>query len=334
MWIEISGLIISLCIILISCELFTNGIEWLGKKLSIGEGVIGSIFSAVGTCLPETLVPVIAILSLEEGISESNSIEVGIGAILGAPFMLSTLAFFISGLSVFLFWKKRKSRMNMYVNHNVLGRDMLFFIVVYSIGVSATFMPSDIVKTGIAYFLIACYVIYIIITVKNDRVDNREIDLLYIVRLFNLKPGLVIIMLQVAIALSGIAFGANLFIMNLEQISTFVGIPALVLSLIITPIATELPEKFNSIIWIRKKKDTLALGNISGAMVFQSCIPVSIGILFTPWNLEDVALMSALLAISSSIVLYLWMKIRGKLTPIPLLMGGALYIVYILYLFH
>jgi cation:H+ antiporter len=87
MWIEIFGLIISLCIILISCELFTNGIEWLGKKLEIGEGVVGSIFSAVGTCLPETLVPIIAILSSKDALNESESIEVGIGAILGAPFI-------------------------------------------------------------------------------------------------------------------------------------------------------------------------------------------------------------------------------------------------------
>src|SRR5665647_3849985 len=34
--------------------------------------------------------------------------------------------------------------------------------------------------------------------------------------------------------------------------------------------------------WVRQEKDTLALGNITGAMVFQTCIPVAFGIAFTP----------------------------------------------------
>ncbi len=43
--------------------------------------------------------------------------------------------------------------------------------------------------------------------------------------------------------------------------------------LLVAPIATELPEKFNAVIWIRQGKDTLAMGNITGAMVFQASIP-------------------------------------------------------------
>ncbi len=332
MWLDIFGLIISLCIILISCELFTNGIEWLGKKLKLGEGVVGSIFSAVGTCLPETLVPIIAILfSGKEG-NKANSVEVGIGAIMGAPFMLSTLAFFVTGISVLIFWKRRKTGMFMHVKTNILSRDIGFFIIVYSIGVSATFIPEGMAKHFLAIFLIACYIYYVILTVQRDNIGHGELEPLYVVRFLNLKPNIAIILLQIAIALSGIIFGANLFVLNLNEVSEVFGISALVLSLIITPIATELPEKFNSIIWIRKKKDTLALGNISGAMVFQSCIPVSIGIIFTSWELEGEALMSAVLAISSAALTYLWMKIKGKLDPIPLLAGGAFYVIYIFYL--
>jgi cation:H+ antiporter len=223
--------------------------------------------------------------------------------------------------------------MRMNVTTKILCRDMGFFIIVYSIGVSATFIGSERVKSLVALFLIAFYILYVVLTVKNDNANHGELEPLYIVKLFNVKPSLAVILFQIILALSGIIFGANIFVMNLELISCYIGIPALVLSLIITPIATELPEKFNSVIWIRKRKDTLALGNISGAMVFQSCIPVSIGILFTSWHLEDVALISAILAILSSTVVYCWMKIRGKLTPVPLLTGGVLYIVYILYLF-
>ena len=82
--------------ILLGAELFTNGIEWFGKKLDLAEGAVGSVLAAVGTALPETMIPLIAILIT--GGAAAN--EVGIGAILGAPFMLSTLAMFVTGIAV------------------------------------------------------------------------------------------------------------------------------------------------------------------------------------------------------------------------------------------
>ena len=71
------------------------------------------------------------------------------------------------------------------------------------------------------------------------------------------------------------------------------------IALVLAPLATELPEKFNSIFWIRDGKDTLALGNMTGAMLFQSTIPVSFGILFHPWNLDFLSLFATVLALAS-----------------------------------
>lgn len=55
-------LVIGLIVILVGCDVFTNSIEWLGKKLNLNEGVLGSIFAAVGTALPETLIPIVAVI--------------------------------------------------------------------------------------------------------------------------------------------------------------------------------------------------------------------------------------------------------------------------------
>jgi cation:H+ antiporter len=59
---SIAILVISLGIILLGAEVFVNGIEWLGKKLNLSEGAVGSVLAAVGTALPETLIPIIAIV--------------------------------------------------------------------------------------------------------------------------------------------------------------------------------------------------------------------------------------------------------------------------------
>ena len=326
---DILKMIFSLALILLSCELFTNGIEWLGKKLNLGDGVVGSIFSAIGTCLPETMIPIIAILFSR---GSTNSEDVGIGAIMGAPFMLSTLAFFLTGASVILFSKKRKAGLKMYVNNRTLSRDIGFFILVYTSGLAASFINVPLIKYAIAVSLVLFYIYYIMLTVKNDTVSHSELNGLYFNISLKSKTSLRLILLQIAIALTGIILGAELFVEIITDISNTLHIPALILSLIIAPIATELPEKFNSIIWISKSKDTLALGNITGAMVFQSCIPVTIGILSTSWQLDKIARISASFAILSAVTVFLWIKIKGQLSYLPLLIGGAFYTVFIVFL--
>ncbi|KNY26783.1 sodium:calcium antiporter [Pseudobacteroides cellulosolvens] len=331
MQIYIILLFLGLIIILLSCELFTNAIEWFGKKLNFGDGVIGSIFSAVGTCLPETLIPIIAIIKSGKS-GEDSSLDVGIGAILGAPFMLSTLAFFITGFSVILFCKKRKSGLSIKINKKIFGRDMEFFALMYSIAITMSFIENYTAKVIISIGLILMYVYYVFLTVKHDKTSVDRLEKLYILKFSQSKVSLTAILLQLSIALTGIVSGSYIFVSNIEGISQALKISPMILALIITPIATELPEKFNSIIWIRKGKDSLALGNISGAMVFQSCIPVAVGIVFTTWKLNNTAMVSCVLSLVSSVILLLWMKVKKELTPLPFIFCGVLYILFIIYL--
>jgi cation:H+ antiporter len=108
-----------------------------------------------------------------------------------------------------------------------------------------------------------------------------------------------------------------------------VGIPAGLIALVLAPLATELPEKFNSVIWLRDNKDTLALGNITGAMVFQSTIPVSVGILFTPWNLGFLSTLSAVFALISGVVFIGFLLRKGPLRGFYLLGAGILYAAFL-----
>src|SRR6187551_1164461 len=101
---EILELAIALAVILIAAELFTNGIEWFGHKLNLAEGAVGSVLAAVGTALPETMIPLVAIIA-SSGATDGAAHHIGVGAILGAPFMLSTLAMFVTGVGVLAFRK-------------------------------------------------------------------------------------------------------------------------------------------------------------------------------------------------------------------------------------
>src|SRR6478672_9101312 len=113
---EILELVIALAVILIAAELFTNGIEWFGHKLNLAEGVVGSVLAAVGTALPETMIPLVAILFAgARGGDPAAAHEIGVGAILGAPFMLSTLAMFVTGIGVIGYSRRRASGREMTV---------------------------------------------------------------------------------------------------------------------------------------------------------------------------------------------------------------------------
>lgn len=327
-------LVAGLFIILFGCILFTNAVEQLGEKLDWGEGVVGSILSAVGTCLPETIIPVLAIITYYNNARQGTEVETAIGAIIGAPFMLSTLAFFLTGSAVLFFIKRRKTGVDLQVNHIIVKRDLKFFITIYSFsGIMAiicryTQIPGSF-RTLIGAGLVGAYALYILITLKAEKhVGTNKVAPLYFSKLIPFN-NLMVILLQLLFSLSIVIVGANIFIESIGALSIMMGINASILAIIIAPIATELPEKFNSIIWIAEKKDTLALGNISGAMVFQGCIPVAIGLLFTEWKLDDISIIGIILALVSAVVLYSKIKSRKKLTAWDLMFCVVFYVFYI-----
>lgn len=323
MLIDLGILLVSLGIILLSAELFTNGIEWLGRKLKLSDGAVGSVLAAVGTALPETMVPIIAI-----GLGHDQAAEdIGIGAILGAPFMLSTLAFFVTGLAVIIMRIIGKRGTHIDVDKRVMRRDLGFFLIVYSLSIMTSFLQYG--KVYIAMILVIAYGIYLYKTFTEGEAECHDDFCILWCDRRNPQPGMGIILFQVVIALIGIIIGAELFVHATKNISAYFHIPVFILAVIITPIATELPEKFNSVIWMSKRKDTLAIGNITGAMVFQSSIIPAIGIMITPWHLQIPALLTAILAISSAGLLYLHLIFRRDLKALHLLSGGIFYGIFL-----
>jgi cation:H+ antiporter len=338
-------LLVSLVVILFAAELFTNGIEWMGRKLGLGEGAVGSVLAAVGTALPETLIPIIAIIFA----TGEGAHAVGVGAILGAPFMLSTLAMFVTGVGVLAFRARRATGTTLAVDTGVLSHDLRYFFIGYSLAIGAAFLPSDLLigRWIVAVVLIGLYVWYVkghlsgeageagehggdLAPLRMHRLDRNAH------RLDPSDPRLRVIALQVLASIGLIIIGAVFFIDGVNSVAHALGVSEVLLALVIAPIATELPEKFNSIIWVRQNKDTLALGNITGAMVFQSAIPTVVGLVFAAdtWVVGQgsyVAFGSAALALIATAVIFIPARRRGGLDAKHLLVGGAFYLGYLLF---
>jgi cation:H+ antiporter len=319
---DIVIIVLSLALILACCAVFVNAVEFLGDHLSLHQGIVGSILAAVGTALPETIIPIIAILFT----GGERASEVGIGAILGAPFMLSTLAFFVTGTAVIVYAAMGTRNLTMTVDPKIMTKDLSFFMIMYTLAVVASvFHAVFAVKLVITGLLLVGYFIYIKNIIASDAAMVENVGQLYLSKYIRLPANLAVIILQICLALGFIIVGAHYFIIHIQNLAVAIGVSPLILSLIITPIATELPEKFNSVIWVGRRKDTLALGNMTGAMVFQSCFPVIFGILFTEWKLKGITLVSVGLALTSGLISLIFLRVKQTLSPFILLLGGVFY---------
>ena len=259
-------LVMMLFIILAASELFTNALEHLGEQLKISEGVTGSVFAAIGTALPETMVPLLALFAGTKNISINE--EIGVGAILGAPLMLSTLSTCLMAFAIF-----HRRGVNGHVRPELSGfvRDLNFFLFAFILAAVAMYIPQEArtLRGALSFVLVLTYFIYIMLTLRASKMLVKDgHGTAAEGKMFFAKLGLPTnpwtILLQLGIGLALLIFGAKGFIHGIEGTSHILGISALLLSLLIIPIATELPEKVNSILWIRRGKIRWLSGTLPG----------------------------------------------------------------------
>ncbi len=321
-------LLASFAVILAGALLFTNAVEWLGHRLKLGEGAVGSLLAAVGTAMPETLIAIVALLDAAEGAD-----QVAIGAIVGAPFLLGTLAMGLVGLFAYLYRDRRDQGLELRAHKPTLERDLLFFLAFFSFSLALAWGAPDPLRIAAGIAVLLAYPLYIRRTLRGaGQVQDREtLNPLVFERRPERRadPGPALCAIQLLVGLGAMVGGAHLFVEELLSIAESLGVEAVVLALILAPLATELPEKVNSFFWVRDGKDSLALGNITGAMVFQSTIPVGIGMVFTSWELSANATVSVALGLAGGLLAYEALHRRGRF-ELPAVLGWfSLYAAFI-----
>ena len=335
-WIELA---VSLVVILAGATYFTNGVEWIGETLGLSEGAVGSVLAAIGTALPETALPFVAILT-----GHAGGKDIGVGSILGGPFMLSTLAMLLLGASVLGFARRGRRPRELSPRASVVRKDLGYFVAAFAPAVLAGVLHVKALSVGLAVGLVGGYAFYVRRHFRAAEEPDVEAEAAGEVRPLLLRawtrrvlgrqaespprPPLWASVAQTSLALAMIVGGARLFVSAIEAIAHRLGVPSLPFALLVAPVATELPELSNSVLWIRRGKDTLATGNVTGAMVFQATFPVSIGLAFTPWRLSGDALASALVSLVSAFVIWVALRLRGRLNPALLLLAGVAFAAY------
>jgi cation:H+ antiporter len=307
--------------------LFTNAVEWLGHELRLGQGAVGSILAAVGTALPESLIPVVALVGGAQG-----SGDVAVGAIIGAPFLLATIALALVGASAFFFRERRPHGVRIEADLTTIRRDLLVFLVLFVVAVALGLGAPEPLQLAGAVALVLAYAAYAYRTVRAPTVvaEEHALDALYVDTTRHDPPNRLQVVGQLVLGLGLIVGGAHLFVEEVLHVAARAGIAPLVLSLVLAPFATELPEKANSFLWMRRGKDTLALGNVTGAMVFQSTLPVAFGLAFTDWKLGTPSLLAGALGLAGAVLAYVVIA-RRRFGALSILAWTALYAAFVVY---
>jgi len=321
-------LALSFVVILAGALLFTAAVEWAGHRLRIAEGATGSLLAAVGTAMPETLIPIVAIVG-----GAAGSEGVAIGAIIGAPFLLATIAMALVGVSALIYRGRRPQGTRLAADAEILERDLGFFWLFFAAGLALGLGVPDALQIPFAVVFVLAYGVYVRRTLRGEGVvqDVETIRPLTLDWTPGDSPTGLAIVTQFAVGLGAMVGGAHLFVEELITVAEEIGVEPLVLSLVLAPLATELPEKANSFFWIRQGKDSLALGNITGAMVFQSTIPIAFGLAFTEWDLNHYAVLSASLGLAGGALAYWTLRLRGRFQPLPIVLWSALFAAFIVY---
>lgn len=312
----------SAVVIYLACELFTNGVEWLGHRLNISQTATGTVLAAIGTALPESVVTFVATAL---GHSDASR-QIGIGAALGGPLALSTVAYGVVGACLVIYGARlgRPRPVLVQADCRRLRRDQGWFLAIFAAKI-ALGLTAFAYKPWLGVAFLAVYAWYFWTELK-DEADGGEGEMEPLaIRRSDASPHLGWAVLQTGAAMAVTFAASRVFVDQLEAVGPWAGLSPQMTALLLSPLATELPETMNAVIWVRQGKERLALANISGAMMIQATVPTAFGLFFTPWMLDRPLLVAA--AVTGAAVTVLYTAFRGagvsgaRLTQVAWLYG-------------
>jgi cation:H+ antiporter len=337
-------------VIYLACEWFVNAVEWLGVQLKFGPIAVGTILAAAGTALPESVVTLVAVLFG----SEEHGNDIGVGAAMGGPLVVGTVAYAVTGAMIL--WRYRRKRALVAAGDGMdaaasvgggtgsedgttarealdgvdtrrLARDQSWFLTIFVVKVALGLVAFAVKPwLGLAFF--AAYALYFWHETRGGGEEASGDDLEPLkFQPRRAVPAKAAVLLQTLVTLVVIFGASQVFVQQLEWAGPALGLPSVVVALLLAPIATELPEIMNAIIWVRQGKTQLAVANISGAMMIQATVPSGLGLLFTPWEFTAAPLIAGIATVAS-VAYLLWVMRTGRITGGRLLAAGGFYLAF------
>jgi cation:H+ antiporter len=317
------GLLLAAAVaIYVACEYFVNGVEWVGRKLAVSQHATGSILAAFGTALPESAVTLVAVAF---GATAAQK-DIGVGAALGGPLVLATIAYATVGITLLACRQKLPHSAAVRDEFQHLSRDQGWFLVIFLVKVGLGLVVFAW-KPWLGVFFLLAYAAYFWKEMSGGPgFDEGAPEPLKLAPRHAVPPTWAALA-QTLAALVLIFAASRFFVVQLDVLGPQLGLRPQLVALLFSPVATELPETLNAVIWVRQGKHRLALANISGAMMIQATVPSALGIFFTPWLFDESLIVAAGITLAAILVMFTVFH-RGITSRLLLASMALLYAVF------
>ena len=288
------NMIISLLLLAVGFVFLVKGADWfvggassIAARLGIPQLVIGLTIVAMGTSAPEAAVSITAALK--------GSADITIGNVVGSNIMNVLV---ILGLAA--------SLTTISVATSTIFREIPFMIAVTALllilGLDGTVTLMDGVILWGAFLV---YLGYLFRMARNGEGDVEEISA---------DRPIWKSALWTVVGLVFIITGSNVAVEAATDIARALGLSERLIGLTIVALGTSLPELFTSVSAAKRGNADIAIGNIVGSNIFNILFVVGTSALVTPIPFATAFRTDAMIAIVTSVLLFVCCLHRSRLS--------------------
>ncbi len=238
--------IIGLILTIKGGDLFVDSASWFAEATGIPKFVVGATIVSFATTLPELLVSVRA--------AANGSAQLAIGNAVGSVTANTALIMGISIIAIAGVINRKEFAL----------KGGLFIAAIVGLTLLSV---SGTLPVWSAIILWTIFIIFMVSSVLDGK-KGAETDVVTKFEKRELPAKIILFLLGTAF----IVFGAEFLVSSGKTLATGIGISETIVGFIVIAVGTSLPELITTLTAIRKKENSLSIGNIIGANIIDTTL--------------------------------------------------------------
>lgn len=313
-------LVIGFIFLIKGADFFVVSSSSMARKHNISPLIIGLTLVAFGTSLPELAVSFVSSLTVEPGMTA----DIALGNVIGSNIVNITL---ILGLTALV--------RAVPVSPTMHKREFPYLILATIVIVALVFFfQSDYLISqweALILLLLFGFYIYLMMTNKNQPIDNIEIKVL------DSKKAILLLIVGIAgVSLGGfmVTKGAEFLAVKLlvESVGMTITKATTLVGLSIVAVGTSLPEMVTSVVAAKKGENEIAFGNIVGSNIFNILFILGLSGIFTPLGVNTDVAIDTLILIPITLFAVIFAISKEKVSRLEGFVLVCIYMMYLVYI--
>lgn len=299
-------LLIGFVLLIKGADVFVDGACGIAKLLKVPTMIIGLTIVAFGTSAPELSVSVSAALAGSNAIALGNVVGSNIVNLL-----------FVAGASAVI--------TPYAINKTIIRRDYPFSILVAVVLLFTALVDLHITMME-GFILLAFFAVFMYCQISDSlsaKSENEETEE---------KVSVPKSILMTLIGLAAVIIGGDMIVDNATEIARMFNMSETLIGLTIVAIGTSLPEMVTSVVAARKGESDIAIGNVVGSNIFNILLIIGVSSVISGINVEPEMISDILILIAVSVVCFVPILIKKRLSRGMGIFMAVMYVIYTAYL--